>query len=93
VKNVAICALAALTLLTGCAPAVAVEDTGANLQTFTLQPVPRDQRYVIAVPSFTVGAGSVKIGTVDLSKEGGDAFYRELGSGVADIFIAEAYES
>lgn len=92
-KHVAICALAALTLLSGCTPAVTVEDAGASLRSFTLQPVPRDLRYVIAVPSFTVGAGSVRIGSVDLSKEGGDAFYRELGSGVADIFIAEAYES
>lgn len=57
-----------------------------------MKPLPRDERYVIAVPSFTVGAGSVRIGSVDLSKEG-DTFYRELGSGVADIFIAEAYES
>ncbi len=76
----------------GCAPAVTVEDTGANLTEFTLRPVTRDQRYIIAVPSFTVGAGSVRIGSVDLSGEGED-FFRELGSGVADIFIAEAYES
>ncbi len=92
VRYVSTCALAALILLTACAPAVAVEDTAANLEAFTLQPLPREQRYVIAVPSFTVGAGSVRIGSVDLSKEG-ESFYRELGSGVADIFIAEAYES
>ncbi len=79
-------------LLTACAPAVQVEDTGAHLREFDLDPVPRDQRYIIAVPSFTVGAGSVRIGSVDLSGEG-EQFYRELGTGVADIFIAEAYES
>lgn len=78
--------------LAACAPAVSVEDTGAHLQQFTLKSVDRSQRYIIAVPSFTVGAGSVRIGAVDLSDEG-EQFYRELGSGVADIFIAEAYES
>lgn len=92
VRFPALFVLALTLLLAACAPAVEVEDTGAHLQPFTLDPVPRDQRYVIAVPSFTVGAGSVRIGSVDLSKEGED-FYRELGSGVADIFIAEAYES
>ena len=57
-------------LLTACAPAVNVEDTGAHLEEFELQPVPREQRFIIAVPSFTVGAGSVRIGSVDLSREG-----------------------
>lgn len=85
-------ALLGLIFLAACAPAVTVEDTGASLREFDLEPVPRDRRYVIAVPSFTVGAGSVRIGSVDLSGEG-DQFYKELGSGVADIFIAEAYES
>ena len=85
-------ALTGLILLVGCAPAVSVEDTRASLKEFDLEPVPREERYVIAVPSFTVGAGSVRIGSVDLSGEG-ERFYKELGSGVADIFIAEAYES
>lgn len=84
--------LALSLLLAGCAPAVLVEDQAAGLRQFSLAPVPREQRYVIAVPSFTVGAGSVRIGRVDLSSEG-EQFFRELGSGVADIFIAEAYES
>ena len=81
-----------LLVLTACAPAVTVEDTGAHLEVYELRPVPREERYIIAVPSFTVGAGSVSIGSVDLSSEG-DMFFRELGTGVADIFIAEAYES
>lgn len=81
-----------LVLLGACAPAVTVEETSANLIEFSLEPVPREQRWIIAVPSFTVGSGSVRIGSVDLSQEG-DEFYRELGSGVADIFVAEAYES
>ena len=88
----AFAALLALLLLAACAPTVAVEDTGASLKEFELEPVDRSERWVIAVPSFTVGAGSVRIGSVDLSSEGPE-FYRELGSGVADIFIAEAYES
>lgn len=83
---------AALLLLTACAPAVSVEDTSAHLEQFSLAPLERGERWVIAVPSFTVGSGSVRIGSVDLSKEGPE-FYKELGSGVADIFIAEAYES
>lgn len=84
--------LLAVLLLAACAPTVTTEDTQAHLAAFGLQPVPREQRYIIAVPSFSVGAGSVSIGSVDLSREG-DAFFRELGTGVADIFIAEAYES
>lgn len=81
-----------LLLLGACAPAVTAHDTAAHLQEFDLSPVPREERYIIAVPSFSVGAGSVRIGSVDMSSEG-ENFYRELGSGVADIFIAEAYES
>lgn len=63
-----------------------------QLEAFTLKPLDRSERWIIAVPSFTVGAGSVRIGSVDLSREG-DEFFKELGSGVADIFISEAYES
>ncbi len=85
-------AFIALMLVVACAPSVAVEDSGANLREFQLAALERTQRWVIAVPSFTVGSGSVRIGSVDLSSEGPE-FYRELGSGVADIFIAEAYES
>jgi curli biogenesis system outer membrane secretion channel CsgG len=84
--------LTLLSALVACAPAVTTEEPRQHLQEFTLAPLERSQRWVIAVPSFTVGAGSVRIGSVDLSKEGAD-FYKELGSGVADIFIAEAYES
>ena len=94
VRRVLLFGLLALLLpswLAACTPAVTA-DAGAQVEGFDLEPVPREQRYIIAVPSFTVGAGSVRIGSADLSKEGDD-FYRELGSGVADIFIAEAYES
>lgn len=85
-------AIVALVSLVACTPTLTGDDTSSELNPFTLEPVPRTERYIVAVPSFTVGAGSVRIGSVDLSNEGED-FYRELGSGVADIFIAEAYES
>lgn len=85
-------AAASLSLLAACTPTVTTDDEAIDLNPFTLQPIPRAERYVVAVPSFTVGVGSVRIGSVDLSSEGED-FYREFGSGVADIFIAEAYES
>lgn len=92
VKHLSPATLVALLLLAACSPTTQATDTGPRLDPFDLRPVPRDQRYIIAVPSFTVGAGSVRVGSVDLSQEG-DEFFRELGSGVADIFIAEAYES
>ncbi len=91
-KHLSRIAFAALSLLAACTPTVTTDGEAIDLNPFTLQPVPRAERYIVAVPSFTVGAGSVRIGSVDLSNEGED-FYRELGSGVADIFIAEAYES
>ncbi len=85
-------ALGVLLLLSACVPSVLVEEDKPRLDEFTLKPLERSARWVIAVPSFTVGSGSVRIGSIDLSNERGE-FYKELGSGVADIFIAEAYES
>ncbi|MEX2536610.1 MAG: CsgG/HfaB family protein [Trueperaceae bacterium] len=79
-------------LFTACAPQVTIEDTEADLQEFGLPPLPVEERYIIAVPDFEVRAGSVKVGQVDLSSEG-DSFYRELGAGVADIFLTEAFRS
>ena len=84
-------ALAAL-LVGGCAPQVVNEDPQADLQGFGLPPLPLAERYVIAVPDFEVRSGSVRVGRVDLATEGPD-FYRELGSGVADIFLTEAFRS
>lgn len=83
--------LAAL-LLAACAPQVVNESNRANLQAFELEPLPHRERHVIAVPDFEVRAGAVKVGQVDLSREG-ESFYRELGSGVADIFLTEAFRS
>jgi curli biogenesis system outer membrane secretion channel CsgG len=76
-----------------CAPAttdtVSVPNTDVN---FELPAVPLEQRWIIAVPNFEVGTTGVKIGEADLSKEG-EGFYKELGSGVADIFVTEAFRS
>jgi curli biogenesis system outer membrane secretion channel CsgG len=87
-----ILASVAVLLLGACAPVVTTEDQQEFLNSWTIPPLPREQRYIIAVPGFTVGAGSVRIGEVDLADQGA-AFYKDLGSGVADIFVAEAYES
>lgn len=79
-------------LLAGCAPQVSNQDDRTSLREFELEPLPFEERWIIAVPDFTVGAGSVRVGRVDLSQEG-ESFYRELGSGVADIFLTEAFRS
>lgn len=82
----------ALFALAACAPTIINEDPQADLQEFGLEPLPVGARYIVAVPDFAVRAGSVKVGQVDLSKEG-ETFYKELGSGVADIFLTEAFRS
>lgn len=79
-------------LLAACAPGVSTEVNSSSLQPFTVEELPREQRYIIAVPNFEVRSGAVRIGRVDLEKEG-DAFFDELGSGVADIFVSEAFRS
>lgn len=85
--------IVALAVLAACAPVVDTALTGsADVLEFTLQPKPLEARYVVAVPNFEVRSGNVKIGEADLSKEGG-SFYKELGSGVADVFVTEAFRS
>ena len=84
--------LTALLLLAACAPQVVNEDTQVQLREFGFEPLRAAQRPVIADPDLQMGAGAVKVGRADLSQEG-DAFYRELGSGVADIFLTEAFRS
>ncbi len=98
--------LATLVALVACAPTTttgptnagdvpaadtAAKDTAADTA-FTLPPKPPEARWIIAVPNFEVRAGNVTIGQADLSGEGPD-FYKELGSGVADIFVTEAFRS
>jgi curli biogenesis system outer membrane secretion channel CsgG len=82
----------AAALVSGCAPQIVNEDGRSDLREFGVDPLPLDERHVVAVPDFEVRAGSVRVGRVDLSREG-EEFYRELGSGVADIFLTEAFRS
>jgi curli biogenesis system outer membrane secretion channel CsgG len=83
-----------LFFLAACAPVatdpnVSVPNTDVG---FDVASIPLEQRWIIAVPNFDVGTTGVKIGEADLSKEG-EGFYKELGSGVADIFVTEAFRS
>ena len=80
-------------LLVACAPSVDNNRTAsANVVKFEVDAQDPENRWIIAVPNFEVRAGNVKIGDADLSKEGSE-FYNELGSGVADIFVTEAFRS
>jgi curli biogenesis system outer membrane secretion channel CsgG len=98
--------LSIMMLVTACAPAATTASNVANTATdavnnatspsndvsFDLEPIPQAERWIIAVPNFEVGTSGVKIGEADLSQEG-DEFFKELGSGVADIFVTEAFRS
>lgn len=82
-------------LVTACAPTATTDTNVTPPNTdvnFEPQPIPPKQRWIVAVPNFEVGTTGVKIGQADLSKEGED-FFKELGSGVADIFVTEAFRS
>lgn len=82
-------------LVTACAPTATTDTNVTPPNTdvnFEPQPIPPEQRWIVAVPNFEVGTTGVKIGQADLSKEGED-FFKELGSGVADIFVTEAFRS
>ena len=84
--------LTVLVILTACAPTVETSSGSTAVEPFTTEPVDLEERWIIAVPNFEVRTGSVKVGDADLSKEG-ESFYKELGSGVADIFVTEAFRS
>jgi curli biogenesis system outer membrane secretion channel CsgG len=98
--------LSTILLVTACAPAATTASNAPNAATdavntvthpngdvsFDLEPIPQAERWIIAVPNFEVGTSGVKIGEADLSQEG-DEFFKELGSGVADIFVTEAFRS
>lgn len=75
-----------------CAPAVDTTTGTPAVIDFELPPRPLEQRWVIAVPNFEVRAGSVKFGGETFSSQD-DSFFRELGSGVADVFVTEAFRS
>ncbi len=82
-------------LIVSCAPTTTpdlnVSAPNSNVG-FDLPTIALEERWIIAVPNFEVGTTGVKIGEADLSKEG-EGFYKELGSGVADIFVTEAFRS
>lgn len=67
-------------------------DALPGLETFSVAPVPPDERWVIAVPNFSVRSGNVRL-RGNLLEDRDDAFFGELGSGVADIFVNEAFRS
>jgi len=80
-------------MLAACAPTVETAQTGeTDVTAFTVEPAPLEGRWIIAVPNFEVRSGNVRIGEADLSQEG-EGFFKELGSGVADIFVTEAFRS
>ncbi len=79
--------------LVACAPTTENNVSTPNTDVdFEIPNLPLEKRWIIAVPNFEVGTTGVKIGEADLSKEG-EGFYKELGSGVADIFVTEAFRS
>ena len=84
--------LALAVLAAACAPSVADTTATDDLRPFRVVPLPVEERWIVAVPNFEVRTGSVKVGEADLSEQG-DGFFRELGSGVADIFVSEAFRS
>ena len=44
------------------------------------------------MPNFEVRSNTVRIGEADLEEQG-DGFFNEIGSGVADIFVTEAFRA
>jgi curli biogenesis system outer membrane secretion channel CsgG len=93
-------ALAAVALaLAACAPSAGPEAEGRRaasgpLQGFSVSPLPRDERWVIAVPDFSVRAGGVRVAGRDPSDfQGAEGFEAELGRGVSDVFATEAFRS
>jgi curli biogenesis system outer membrane secretion channel CsgG len=78
--------------LGACAPTVVDTTPTEDLRAFQVDELPFDQRYIIAVPNFQVRTGSVKVGRANLAEEGQE-FLVDLGSGVADIFVSEAFRS
>lgn len=86
-------ALLSVAVLAACTPTVQETETGSSSEIqFDLNPVPRESRWIIAVPNFEVRSGSVKLGGKELDDQE-QAFYTELGSGVADVFVTEAFRS
>lgn len=93
--------------LAGCAPgaapggapsaaptAGAPDASDRDLRPFDVEPLPREERWVIAVPDFTVRAGSVRVaGREPAGTPEAEGFETELGRGVSDVFATEAFRS
>lgn len=86
--------LVLVALVGACAPSADGDTSPGSLRPFDVEPIPRDLRWVIAVPDFEVRSGSVRITgrSVDGLVEG-ETFDSELGRGVSDIFSTEAFRS
>lgn len=82
----------AILLVGACAPSVTDATPTQDLRPFQVEEIPIEDRFIIAVPNFEVRTGSVKVGQTNLESEG-ESFFKELGSGVADIFVTEAFRS
>lgn len=87
--------LALALAVNACAPgATPQREVDPGLTPFGLEPVPRSARPVVAVPSFEVRTGSVRIGGEDVEgRREADGIYRDLGDGVGDVFLTEAVRS
>lgn len=81
-----------LMFLAACAPSAQTSFGSPALELFSVEPVPSAERWIIAVPNFNVRAGGVVISGQDFERQT-EGFYKELGAGVADIFVNEAFRS
>ena len=82
-------------LLTACTPAADAANaaaSGPSTVDFDLEAIPQSERWRLAVPNFEVRSNTVRIGEADLEEQG-EGFFNEIGSGVADIFVTEAFRS
>lgn len=82
-----------LASLLACAPTVSETELGtSSVVEFETGGVPQEARWIIAVPDFQVRTGTVKLRGEEL-KDQEEIFYDQLGSGVADVFVTEAFRS
>ncbi len=79
--------------LIACTPTVSETETGTtSVVEFETESIPRDERWIIAVPDFQLRAGTVKLRGNELIEQE-ENFFSELGSGIADVFVTEAFRS
>ena len=63
-----------------------------GLESFEAEARPHTERPIVAVPNFTVRSNNLKLKGRELEGKD-DAYFVQLGSGVADILISELYRS